>query len=82
MVEDVTCPKCLEALAAQGQVTYALVFDAPGKVTGITCLHCNLTSYNPNDIERHFCGKCKVFHDDIWPPARHSWINRPAERKP
>lgn len=30
----------------------------------ITCLYCNLTSYNTNDIDNLFCGNCKIFHND------------------
>lgn len=31
---------------------------------GIKCLTCGLISYNPNDIQFKYCGKCHVFHDD------------------
>lgn len=39
----------------------------------ITCLHCGLTSYHPQDMENKYCGKCHIFHDDIWPPSRVAW---------
>jgi hypothetical protein len=29
----------------------------------ITCLVCNMTSYNLNDIARLFCAKCDQFHN-------------------
>lgn len=32
--------------------------------TGIKCLYCGLTSYNPTDIEQRFCANCKVWHND------------------
>lgn len=40
----------------------------------ITCLRCGMTSWSLKDVEHHYCGHCKVFHDDIWPPAREWWI--------
>lgn len=40
----------------------------------ITCLGCHLTSYDPNDVEQHYCGNCHMFHDDLWPPARADFI--------
>jgi hypothetical protein len=43
----------------------------------ITCLRCKKTSYNANDVANHYCGWCHVFHDDIWPPARHWWLTHP-----
>lgn len=33
----------------------------------ITCLLCDMTSYNRHDIEHHFCGNCRVFLDDLGP---------------
>lgn len=30
----------------------------------ITCTKCRKTSRNPNDIEKRYCGFCKVFHED------------------
>lgn len=50
------------------------VLDIGGKAA-IKCLHCGLVSYNPNDVAQKFCGKCGLFHEDIWPPARKWWIN-------
>jgi len=41
----------------------------------ITCKRCKRTSTNPHDVENHYCGHCKVFHDDIYPPSREWWIN-------
>jgi len=29
----------------------------------ITCLICNMTSYNPNDIKFEYCGNCNQFHN-------------------
>jgi hypothetical protein len=33
--------------------------------TGIVCLLCNRISYNPNDVEKKYCGNCHVFHDQV-----------------
>jgi hypothetical protein len=30
----------------------------------IGCLRCGALSWNPNDVEAHFCSRCGVFHDD------------------
>ena len=30
--------------------------------TSITCVACGMTSHNPTDIERKYCGNCHVFH--------------------
>jgi len=30
----------------------------------ITCTKCRKTSYNWNDVEKRYCGFCKVFHED------------------
>ena len=40
----------------------------------IKCLHCNTTSHNTKDVQYRYCGKCHMFHDDVWPPARQDWI--------
>lgn len=71
--EQVTCPECLMGRAGMLTLTYSIRPD--GKA--ITCLRCKLTSHHREDIEFHYCGKCKVFHDDIWPPARHWWVTHP-----
>lgn len=38
--------------------TYTISDD--GK--SITCLLCNMTSFNPNDILHKYCGNCHAFH--------------------
>lgn len=80
-VEEVTCPACLESMAAQGLVTYSVTEDRSGNAISITCLHCNRTSHNAQDIQNHYCGGCCMFHDDIWPPARLGWIRSPVKGK-
>lgn len=30
----------------------------------ITCLVCNMSSYNPNDISKLYCGFCHRFHTE------------------
>lgn len=42
----------------------------------IKCLRCKRVSFNQNDVAHRYCGYCKVFHDDIWPPARRSWLEQ------
>lgn len=42
----------------------------------ITCKRCGKTSYNPEDVRLRFCGWCRVFHDDIYPPARQHWLDQ------
>lgn len=34
----------------------------------ITCISCNLTSYNPEDVEQRYCGNCRAEHQGsiIW----------------
>ncbi len=31
---------------------------------GIRCLQCGKTSWHPVDVKEHYCGFCKVFHDE------------------
>lgn len=30
-----------------------------------TCPHCGAKSYNPEDVEKHYCGRCHHFCDDV-----------------
>lgn len=53
--------------------TYRLI-DPPDGPEAIECLHCHSISYNLHDIDQRYCAKCHVFHHDIWPPARATWI--------
>lgn len=71
--KDVTCPQCL----AGKDFVETFTLSPDGK--SITCKRCKRTSYNPNDVENHYCGCCHVFHDDLWPPARRWWIEHPDE---
>jgi len=34
-----------------------------GDHVSIECLRCGCVSYNPNDVNNRYCGKCHVFHD-------------------
>lgn len=34
----------------------------PGGLTGIRCLVCGRTSWNPNDVRARYCGSCHAFH--------------------
>jgi hypothetical protein len=38
--------------------------EVAGDRTSITCLACGMTSHHPMDVQRRYCGNCKVFHDD------------------
>lgn len=67
--DDVTCEQCLE-----GKEPIDTFVISPAGDT-ITCKRCGRVSYSRGDIEHHYCGYCKVRHDDLWPPARHWWIN-------
>lgn len=67
---DVTCAQCLKG--KEPIDTYTI--SADGK--SITCKRCRRTSHHPSDVKRHYCGHCHVFHDDLWPPARHWWIEQ------
>lgn len=51
-------------------------FDISVDGKSITCRACGMESFHPKDIEERYCGKCHVFHDDIWPPARKWWIEQ------
>jgi uncharacterized OB-fold protein len=33
-----------------------------GKIIGIKCLVCGLTSYGEDDIKHKYCGRCHIFH--------------------
>ena len=68
---DVTCEECL--LGRDCMETFEI--SPNGK--SITCKRCGCTSHNPHDVEHHYCGRCHVFHDDIWPPARQWWVSHP-----
>jgi len=67
---NVTCAACL----AGKMMIHTFIIGDDGK--SITCRRCNMKSFSPSDIEHHWCGYCKVSHDDIWPPARKSWIEK------
>lgn len=58
-----------------GQLIQTFTISPDGK--SITCLMCKTTSHHPEDVENHYCGRCHVFHDDIWPPARRWWLDHP-----
>jgi len=47
----------------------------------ITCLRRRLTSHNRGDVENRYCARCRVFHEDIWPPLRQWWMDHPNVRR-
>lgn len=69
--KDVNCAECLKGREPMDTFT----ISPDGK--SITCKRCKMTSYNLNDVEQRYCGHCKVYHDDIWPPARAWWVEHP-----
>lgn len=71
----VTCADCLKGR----ELIDTFTISPDGK--SITCKRCKLTSSNPNDVEKHYCVRCHVFHDDLWPPARQWWIDHPEPMK-
>lgn len=71
--KDVTCETCL--LGQEEISTFTLGQD--GASVTITCKRCNRTSYSRSDVEYHYCGYCRVSHDDLWPPARRWWLDHP-----
>lgn len=44
-----------------------LLHLTPDGPDAISCLTCHRTSVNQGDVEHHYCGVCKVFHDDAVP---------------
>ena len=44
-------------------VLYTIVDGIDGQ-QGIHCHHCDLTSWNPNDVKNRYCGACHRFLDD------------------
>lgn len=59
-------------------LTYDIDLNAPS----ITCKICGCTSFNVEDVARHYCGRCHVFHDDLWPPGREMLIGHPELVQP
>lgn len=54
----------LESLEELPPEPTAIVFAAHGR-PAITCLRCNLTSWNENDVEQRYCGNCREFHAEV-----------------
>jgi ribosomal protein S27AE len=42
---------------------YMIIKSEQTSQRGITCLTCNKTSFNQNDIENLYCGFCHKFHE-------------------
>lgn len=73
---DVTCPQCSKGKPPQPE-TFRIEHDKVSDRRYIQCRRCQTISFNPHDIEHHFCHRCGVFHDDLWPPARVWWMEHP-----
>ncbi len=67
---NVNCQTCL--LGKPEIKTYTL---AP-QGTWIKCLRCKKTSFNRKDVDKRYCGHCKIFHDDIPKPFRAAWLRK------
>jgi hypothetical protein len=50
--------------------TYLIVDDG----RAIVCLICDRKSWNTNDVEKKYCGYCKVFHEEH--RTRHALLQR------
>lgn len=71
-LEDVTCPLCKEN-ATEAPLTFELLDD--GK--NMRCRICGHVTFNVEAVTAHHCPNCRVYHDDIWPPARKSLLANP-----
>ena len=67
---DITCPGCL----AGKELVHTFRIFADGKA--IQCLICGAMSYIQEDVDRQFCPKCGICHEDLWPPARRAMIRK------
>jgi len=47
----------------QPVVIKTYVIAGIGHEQSITCLRCNKTSYNSNDVKNKYCNYCKIFHE-------------------
>jgi hypothetical protein len=65
----VNCPSCLKGIE-YGDPTFQILEDGHA----IKCCRCGFVSRNRKDIENHYCGRCHISHDDIWPPGRRAWV--------
>ena len=47
------------------EITEGYVIEPDEKALGgfpITCLRCDMKSYNRNDVDHRYCGNCKAYH--------------------
>jgi ribosomal protein L37E len=51
-----------------------MAYDLIQNGTAIRCLECGIISYHQEDIAKHYCGRCNIFHDvfDASNPIRES----------
>jgi hypothetical protein len=78
-LDQVTCAACKKG-ARETPPTFEIKLEKIAKGIErhiIVCRICGSSSFNPHDIAEHFCGWCKAYHDDIWPPARRALIGHP-----
>lgn len=54
-----------EKLADGDTKDYCPGHDKMAKQPHIWCPRCHIPSWNPNDVEQHYCGKCDAFHADL-----------------
>jgi hypothetical protein len=53
-------------MSGDAERSYVLVVRPDGR-TGIRCLGCGLTSWNPKDVANRYCGFCHAFHEEPGP---------------
>jgi hypothetical protein len=45
---------------------------------GLLCLMCNRFSWNPHDVQHHYCGFCDVWLDDLPEQLRQDLVGGQA----
>lgn len=50
--------------------------------TSIYCHTCRHESFNKFDVNNHYCGYCKVFHDDAEMASQDYWIKYQVAHEP
>lgn len=46
-------------------MTQGLTYEVNEQEGSITCHMCGFKSYNPGDVQGHYCHRCRIFHDDV-----------------
>jgi hypothetical protein len=70
--------RCLcKGMKWQGQ-RFRMDVDGPVMEPCVTCPQCDLTSYNPNDVEWGYCGNCSGYTGtvDVWMKSKNMLAGR------